>query len=215
MEKTIVIFANSVKKEQHCVAGKCTVTKQWIRPVSSSDGKELSDDQVSYVNSYSSNGRTYKAKPLQKIKMRFHSHAPLINQPENYVITSDRWEQNYNIKMNEIGDYLDSPPTLWGDNSDKVPFCIIESGLMVVKQSLFLVCVSNLFLVVNDKQKRRARFIYNNQNYDLSVTDPQFFRIVESKKFPIESAILCVSLGERFEVDNHCYKIVAGIFLEG
>jgi hypothetical protein len=82
MKRTIAIFANSVKHGLHCVAGKDVSSGEWIRPVANASGAELAHDQCVYVNPY---GR-YTVKPLQKIEMHLASHAPLINQPENYVI---------------------------------------------------------------------------------------------------------------------------------
>ena len=83
IHKTIVVFANSRKSGEHCVAGKCLSSGAWIRPVSNELGGALSRKQVNYANKYGQ----YLVKPLQKIEMAFESHAPLINQPENYIIT--------------------------------------------------------------------------------------------------------------------------------
>jgi len=71
--ETIVIFANSVKHGQHCVAGKSLATGQWIRPVADANGKELDHEQAKYRNPY---GR-YLVKPLQKIQMELGANVPL------------------------------------------------------------------------------------------------------------------------------------------
>ncbi|MFN4317272.1 dual OB domain-containing protein [Acinetobacter parvus] len=34
MDRTIVIFASSIKYQGRCVAGKCISSNNWIRPVS-------------------------------------------------------------------------------------------------------------------------------------------------------------------------------------
>ncbi len=62
MNTTVVIFANSVKHEKHCVAGKDVDSHSWIRPVSDTEGAELSDQQCFCENPH---GR-FKVKPLQK-----------------------------------------------------------------------------------------------------------------------------------------------------
>lgn len=90
MKKVIVIFANSAKHHAHCVAGKEFTTKKWIRPVSDVSGKELSDSQCTYKNPYGE----FFVKPLQKIELSLNQHAPLPHQPENYVISGEKWSQN-------------------------------------------------------------------------------------------------------------------------
>lgn len=203
MTNTVVILANSIKHGKHCVAGKCVDTNKWIRPVSDMSGKELDDEQSSYSNKYG----TFVVKPMQKIQMSLESHAPLVNQPDNYVVSKTKWCQRYKIESYELEKYLDYPETLWG-NGSKVSYQAVLDGTFNIKQSLYLVKVENLKLYVNEYNKRRASFNYNNIRYELPVTDPMFDNIVSSNKQL--SGILCISLGECF--NDNCYKIVATIF---
>ena len=204
MNKTIVILANSVKHGKHCVAGKCINTKQWIRPVANDLGKELTKEEASYVNKYGK----YVVKPKQKIEMNLVKQVSLVNQPENYLIDNNsKWEQKFKIEDFELEQYLDYPSTLWGTSSN-VPYNEVINNEILIEQSLYLVKVDNLQLYVNSSNKRRAKFNYNNIQYDLPVTDPQFDKIVLNNQEL--SGILCLSLGECF--NNNCYKIVATIF---
>jgi hypothetical protein len=102
MKKVIVIFANSIKHGQHCVAGKCLQTKEWIRPVSNALGAELSNLQATYANKYGN----YIVKPKQKIEMNFKKHTPISQQPENYLIDDTQWYQRYSIKDDEFNQHL-------------------------------------------------------------------------------------------------------------
>lgn len=199
----IIIFANSFKHHQHCVAGKYIKTGQWVRAVSNAEGAELTHDQAKCQNPHG----TYNVKPLQKVLMNFSSHAPLKHQPENYVIDGSRWQQKYKIADEELRNYLDTPDNLWG-SSDRVAYSSILSDQVTITQSLYLVQVQNLELYKNQRDKRRASFSYEGLNYDLAVTDPNFDRIVDNN-MNIQG-ILCISLGEEFE--GNCYKIVATIF---
>lgn len=203
MTNTVVILANSVKHGKHCVAGKCINSKKWIRPVSNMDGKELNNNQASYSNKYG----TFIVKPMQKIEMNLGKHVPLVNQPDNYVISDTRWNQRYKIENSELEYFLDHPKTLWGSRS-KVSYQEIINGNLKIDQSLYLVKVENLTLYVNDYNKRRASFTYNNIAYELPVTDPMFDKIISNNQQL--SGILCISLGECF--NDNCYKIVATIF---
>lgn len=204
--KAVVIFANSVKNHNHCVAGKEVDTQIWIRPVSDCDGGALSCEQCLAENIHGK----FKVSPLQKIEMGLAQPVPLINQPENHLISGKIWQQKYNINKNEIPHYLDAPDSLWGAGN-KVEYAQIEGGLIKIDQSLYLVRVGNLQLTkVNSK--RRATFEYNGVPYDLPATDPNFDQQLEK---PNNQQILCVSLGEKFDPDDgnnySCYKIVAAI----
>lgn len=198
----IVILANSVKHGQHCVAGKCTTTGAWIRPVSNAQGAELSHEQAKCQNPYG----IYGVKPLQKIRMGFSQHVPLTHQPENYLIDGNVWQQHYSIGLPDLYNYLDQPNDIWGlDN--RVQHSLITSGIYSVAQSLYLIQVNELRLYTEDN-RRRASFTYNGIDYDLAVTDPRFDDIVENNQ--AVNQILCVSLGEEYQ--GYCYKLVAAVF---
>lgn len=202
-EVEIIILANSIKHGQHCVAGKHFKTGQWIRAVADGQGKELNHEQVKFQNPYGS----FSVKPLQKVIMGFSAHAPLRQQPENYIIDGSKWRQHYKITNEELKKYLDDPEDIWG-TSDRVSYNSILSGIIDITQSLYLVSVQALQLYKNDSGKRRASFFYKGTSYDLAVTDPNFDHIVDNGDNL--QGILCISLGE--ELGGNCYKIVATIF---
>ena len=211
MEKTIVIFANSVKHHQHCVAGKDIVTKEWIRPVGDKNGCELTHEQVKSKNPYGK----FPTKILQKVKINFMQHAPLINQPENYIISDDDWIQNYTLKPEEIINFIDNPPNLWIDSTssiDRVNYQLIQNKTIKIKQSLYLIKVKSIHIYWKDRSnvkknpQRRGRFKYNNIFYDLPLTDPKFQEFAEQD---LENKFLCISLGEQFK--GYCYKLIASI----
>ncbi len=200
---SVVILANSVKHGKNCIAGKDLNTNQWIRFVADETGKELSSYQSKASNPYGS----YPVKPLQKIEAGIGKHAPLINQPENYLIDGSEWKQNYKISKNQLHNFLDNPDDLWG-NGNKVNCTDIKSGYKKIQQSLYLVKVDRLKLSTNSYGKRRAAFEYNGIKYDLPATDRNFDQITDNNE-SLEG-VLCLSLGEPY--NGSCYKIVAGIY---
>lgn len=203
INKTVVILANSVKHNEHCVAGKCLTTGEWVRPVSSVEGGELTNQQSTYVNPHGN----YIVKPLQKIEMNLLSQAPLINQPENYLISDNKWVQRYKIEKNELLNFTETPQNLWGVGN-RVDYNSIETGIFPINQSLYLVQVDRLQLFRNEDDKRRASFVYNNESYELPVTDPNFDNLLADDEELM--GILCVSLGE--EYNGYCYKLIATVF---
>ena len=203
MKKTIVVFANSIKYQKHCVAGKCILTKQWVRPVSNIEGAELTNKQITYANKY---GR-YLVKPKQKIEMSFISYAPIPHQPENYIIDNFQWKQRYKIEDSEISEYLDTPNSLWGVYN-KIPYSQIVSKEIIISQSLYLVKTKDLTLYKTEENRRRASFNYNGKKYNFPVTDPNFDKIMTQKISTL--GLLCISLSGNF--NGYCYKLVATIF---
>lgn len=197
----LVILAKSIKHQAYCVAGKCLASGQWVRPVSSATGGAITSQQSQVTNPYG----TYPLKVLQNVEIDFSSHCPLINQPENYLISNKVWLQRFTTLPTNLGHYLDSPISLWGQ-SDRVPYMLIRLGMVPVPQSLYLVKVTNLKLYINTFHKRRASFTYNSVNYDLAVTDPNFSSLIIGNL----QNILCISLGENHQ--GSCFKLVASIF---
>ena len=64
------------------------------------------------------------------------------------------------------------------------------------------------------KRKVRARFSFNRELYQLSVTDPiveRRYLMGQDGEYYIGEAVLCISLGELYE--GFAYKLVAAIFL--
>lgn len=202
-QSEVVVLAKSIKHQKYCVAGKCVQTGQWIRPVSNLQGGELSNKQTQIKNPFG----TFGVKVLHKAKIGLAQHAPLIHQPDNYLIDGTVWVQNYTFNAANLNTLLDTPNDLWGP-SHRLDYAQIVAGLHNISQSLYLVKVDDLNLYYGVGGNRRVSFTYGGINYDLPSTDPQFGNIV-SKNLPT-SGILCVSLGEQFQ--GYCYKIVATIF---
>ncbi len=207
----LIIFANSIKKQQRCIAGKSVTTRQWIRPVASADGAEL---EVQRCFSLTASRQRLEVKPLQRITMELGAAVPLINQPENYQISDQPWHYRGELAAHQLEPYLDTPDSLWG-GSNRVAYSEIEAGRIVIGSSLLLVRVDGLKLQLeeyNGRLKRRAYFTYRGLSYNLPVTDPSFMRQCQH---PDHHSILCVSLGEKFDYyqsgNDCCYKIVASI----
>jgi hypothetical protein len=213
IKKTIVVLAKSIKHQVYCVAGKDIKSNEWVRPVSNINGAELSEQQCKCTNDqWQKQGKSpYHSNVLKKIEIEFLQHAPLPNQPENYVVSDIVWQHKYNIKANEVQNYLDEPDTLWGSD-DRIAYSLIENNTLSIQQSLYLVKVDDLRLYnecINGKDKRRASFCYKENSYDLSVTDTNFDNILKDNSQNLMD-ILCISLGENYK--GFCYKIVATIF---
>ena len=211
IKKEIVVFANSVRMREHCVAGKEIESKQWIRPVSRNGG-EISTAQCTV-----SDGKD-PVRPLQKIEIDVDGpYTSIKTQPDNWLIGKDKWQHIGEITRGEIGPYLDSPDALWG-TGDRVPYSEIEDGNMTIEQSLYLVKVSKLQVysrtLDSEKTQIRASFYYKENYYDLSLTDP--YSEEHRNRTHYQEEVLCVSLaGKKFkprgDTNYYYFKIAAAL----
>ena len=217
MEKEIVILAKSIKHHDFCVAGKDVETGEWVRPVSTVEGGAISKEQSkAYFTNETNQLIGYPCKLLQKVKISFLRYVPLNYQRENYLIDDNRqWQQNFRIKTNQLGDYLDHPKNLWG--SDQSYIC---ADMIPIQNpngdSLYLIEVTNAHLTIeddiSDRRKRRISFKYNESDYKFACTDPNFDNILGgNNSINFNNLILCVSLGENYE--GRHYKLVASIYI--
>lgn len=204
LAKQLVILANSNKHGNRCIAGKCLLTRQWIRPVSTIEGGALSLSQIKCRNPYG----LFPAVNLQRVTVGLDCHVPLVNQPENHLIAANsEWQQNYKIKACELPELLDEPISLWGVGNS-VSYAAIQQNRIHINQSLFLIQTESLSFYIASSGKPRARFCYNNVRYYLPISDPNYHTIVRENT--VLQGILCISLGEEF--NGSCYKLVAAIY---
>lgn len=101
MKREIIIFANSLKHKQRCVAGKCITTKEWIRPVSTYNGDAINVEDTFVLNIRKN--QKWPLKLLQRAEITFSQAAPLINhQPENLVVSNHPWIDKYKIEKMKL-----------------------------------------------------------------------------------------------------------------
>jgi len=219
MEKTIICLANSRKISGRCVAGKDVTDGTWLRPVSKRDTHEISEEDRRYED-----GTT--AQVMDVITIPCREAQPHGHQPENVLIDDKYyWAKVRTATFEELTGLADDGPLPWGNDSsytkinDRVP----EAQLVPQHGSLRLIYLDRVTLVVGPKapdfndMKRvvRAEFTHHRSNYRLDVTDPVIERQYLQRgdgRYVIESAYLCVSLGELY--NGYAYKLVATIITQ-
>ena len=216
-DKTVLCLANSRKMSGRCVAGKEFVGGKagtWIRPVSARPTEELSDPDRNYQNGED-------PQLLDIIKIEMLRAAPKTYQRENHVINEKvywtkmgraTWGQALTAVDKVRGPlWVNGPPSSYGIN-DRVP----EPVANVQSGSLLLIRPDNLRVAVapewEGQRKVRVLFSLNGENYKLSLTDhlaEQAYMQGKNGIFPIQNALLCVSLGELYS--GFAYKLAAGL----
>ncbi len=220
-EKTILCLANSRKNSGRCIAGKEKLGDgygEWVRPVSARPSEEISEEERRYED-----GRSPKVMEIISVPMA--EPKPHLHQIENHLINDEYyWERIGIVNWTDLDGALDDVVgPLWFNGSsssngsnDEVP----EGELPGIASSLCLVRPGDLRIGVAReggvfgpaKRKVRASFSLNQLLYRLVVTDPEIEKAYlagNDGTYPVEDAILCISLGEVF--NGKAYKLVAAV----
>lgn len=209
MKREVAILTRSSKFKNYCVAGVDINTGEWVRFVSDNEQAHgaLSAYDISYAD-----GRI--CKPLDIVLVDVVGAAPLVLQPENYLIDShEYWRKTGECTLSdvlavhpaEVRSYIygNTYPYVDGEEIDSIGY------------SLTLVRVSSLTISqtinFNGQPKTKASFIYNGKWYsNMSVTDPEFYSVPNGTRFA--NAHLVISLPETPFPDDCYYKFVAQIY---
>lgn len=223
MNKVFICLANSRKTSGRCIAGKefspsSNTVGNWIRPISAREHHEISEFDRRYEN-----GET--AQVLDVINVPFKSKTYHPAQEENYLIDDVYYWEKHSRYSGSLDALLDHPRSLW-ENSDSsyngVNDRVHVTSITQPMQSLYFIAPTQVAIVVqiegadfsNPKKKVRADFVYNNQRYFISITDP----IIESRylaqgvgRYQLTGKVyMTISLGEAWE--GYYYKLAACIF---
>ena len=214
-KKRLLCLANSRKNNGRCVAGREVVgggTGAWIRPISSRPGQEVSEPERLYHD-----GGEPQLGDI--IEMDLVRPSPDSYQTENWLLNPlRRWRRISSVSAERLHEIVDRPEQLWtngyssrhGEN-DRVPSRFADA----LPNSLHLISASNVTITAAQSQyggiRVRARFRYEQQEYNFSVTHPLDER--RPLQLPYETTLptclLTISLGEPFH--GFAYKLVAAV----
>lgn len=221
--KTILCLANSRKPPSgRCIAGKefdDGVAGAWIRPVSTRPGREVSEEERRYEAGT-------RVQLLDIVAVPIVQGSPMGHQVEN-VILDDRyyWEKNGEASWKQIQTAVDAPdPRYWSHSqstyhghNDKVG----AHSLGQIGSSLKLIAVPTVQLLVraesgfedsHARRRLRARFEIEDEDYLLSVTDPEMEEQYLQQgvgTYELRDAVLCISLAEEWR--DFAFRVVASI----
>jgi len=218
----IVCLANSWKHGGRCVAGKVWTYKdfgRWIRPVSDRPDESLTLSELQYEHG---------AEPmvLDVLDVSVLSAKPHGHQQENWLLDAKiRWTSQGSIAWDDLLSLVDPVQPLWvnGQHSKTGRNDMVRADeAMRLDHSLRLIHVDELRFSVStetdpfgsEKKRVRGVFVHDGEAYALSVTDPIYherFAANGDGDYAIGECCLTISLGERFEPTNACYKLIAAI----
>ena len=222
--RTAICLANSRKHNDRCVAGKIYESGQileWVRPISSRQGEELSEIERKYQNG---------SEPhlLDIFEFSILEPRPSGHQSENYLISGPKtFRKIGTLNPAELFKSVDRPVNLWtmgyqsrtyGKN-DLVP----PDRISEVKSSLFLINPHKFAVQIvssNFGRQTRGVFTYLGAEYNLSITDPVLefnYRSKADGEYVIQDALLTVSLAHDLHTvpkspqSTGYYKVIAGV----
>ena len=220
--KRIVCLANSRKLNGRCVAGIEIADGQrlgWIRPVSARQRQEVSQDEQQYVDGTEPHVLDVMTVPLLDPVPRDH-------QQENWLLDpAQSWTREASMPVGDLERLVDPIEPLWINGyhtgrgiHDRVPW----DQAMALRSSLRLIHTEHVQLSVlttggrfgPPRRQVRGWFRHQGRDYCLSVTDPEYERQYRARpegNYEIQESFLTVSLGDRFEEQDACFKLIAAI----
>lgn len=222
--KSIVCLANSIKHHpKRCIAGKELAAQNlWIRPVSNN---VLDEGALSQMDSAFQNGA--QPKLLDVIEVHLKQTIPHGCQTENHLIDETAyWQKTGKIDWATLESLLDMPQSLWvNGNSTKNGFNdkISQQVALNLPNSLKLIRPENFQITVTQegggqypvKRAMRAKFQWNNVDYLLKITDPNYTNRINEYTinvgYTISNAIICISISDILKEANAHFKLIASI----
>ena len=212
---TFVCLANSRKNCGKCVAGLKwideKVSNQWFRPVLDREGKAIQAVEMICQDKLA-------PKLLDIVRVPVIEHKPYLYQTENWLFTrAPRWEKVGRIDWSDLDSLADSKGVLWKNMGDKNDW-VDDKTAVGFSHSLRLVKVEGVKISVGPARFRRpvrARFQFDNNEYDLKVTDPVVEEWARNSGIPSMELpgkrYLTISFAGPFSDDSLHYKLVAAI----
>jgi hypothetical protein len=232
MKKTIVVLANSVKRAGRCLAGKEMLwdgsnwkSGNWIRPVSTAQGGEVSVAQM-----VKELGR--EPSLLEIVEIPVSSFVPLPDQPENWLLDSgSQWRRVGTLDWQQAMALVDQPHQLWDEGRGWRRVAQGYVQRMGQPASLYLIKPEEIVSIEvwtepnpfepppAVKRHRLAKIRYGGLVHEFDITDPAFadryypiFPAVGTDRRKItlsapSETLVCVSLTPEYK--GHQYKLVA------
>lgn len=214
----IICLANSRKLGGRCIAGLRTDGGGWVRPVAEDEEGTL------FLQHF---GLQEGSVPhlLDVLQVPLAAPHPRPYQPENWVVGPGQWklvDRPANQSIHSLlKSHLVTGPELLGGWSDRIPLWRLE--LEPAKASLALIAPAELrwqiIATPSGKRQTRAVFELKGTSYNLAVTDPRWEARLshltagtyDSESHQQGRILLTVSLGEPYDLDLCCYRLVAAV----
>ncbi|ABF39960.1 hypothetical protein Acid345_0957 [Candidatus Koribacter versatilis Ellin345] len=223
--KRFVCLANSRQTSGRCIAGKEIYSNgafgAWLRPVSARPTQELHERERRLP-------RGGDASLLDILEIGLKEPRPHAHQSENHLVdVRHSWVRRGLCPWNELRNAVDKVESLWGTGCSSrhgINDRIFSEDAKQYRNSLLLIQPEEFSVEVfaektefGERHRARGFLFYRGEEYRFSITDPEIERqyLAEGEgEYPLEQALLCVSLGEPW-IAGYCYKYCAGVITPG
>jgi len=208
MRRNLIILANSRKKGNRCIAGIDPETAEWVRPVYE-DGDKGVPWQVRQVD-----GEEPRLLDIVSIPLaRDGPHRDI--QPENRRILRGAWKKVSKATVRQVGKYCQKAGLILHNADRRIQVKQLCRVAAEHRKSLSLIRASVAFATEIDfygKKRVIASFSHGGNLYEaIPVTDYEYERQFSTGDTAEAHCLLTISLGMPWELDNCCYKFVAGV----
>lgn len=230
----IVCLANSFKHGGRCIAGIKTDRTGWIRPISAQLDGTLTEADCQLAN-----GKFPEL--FDVIKINCTEPYPSSHQPENWVVSQQKWMFSGRPTRKFLKSLLKSEVEraerceyLFGNSSDRIDWNSIQEKPL--DASLQVIAPKNITWKITTpdfiNRKYRVSFKFCEVFYDLPITDPAWretlsqladgdycaaeaIELLNLQDFHPDRFLFTMSVGEPFRPrspgDWYCFKIVAAV----
>jgi hypothetical protein len=209
----ILLFANSAKHHERCLAGIDLDTGDWLRPVASKESGFVPTVKTVFDGS--------PLKPLDIVEFRMLGDVRLPWQRENRLIDCDSIRRVRQVNLDEAHPIMkqvaDLSPSFLFESPNPVPHSFYADALFDYP-SLALLNIPDFRLNLQAKEQNwqhRLTFMHGKSHWDLPLTDVRYKpkAPASGKAAPYlgGEAFICVSIGERYVMTDRHYKIAAGL----
>ena len=206
-KRQIIVLANSWRDHGHCIAGICSQTKEWIRPVSQQNSEAIAREEVEHI----------KLLDIVNVTLAGKKEDPY--QGENYFIddsASDNWSVVDKANLQEIEGFCDNNDTTIFYSKAKTAHV---SHLPGSKKSLTLIKAPVRFIKCQNEQGKNKWCGHFFDGYgnplELTVTDIVANEQLLGDEKPKESTCyLTLSLAKPhpdWENQEFFTKLIAGV----
>lgn len=207
MRRNLIILANSRKMRNRCIVGIDAETGEWVRPCFG-EGKEGIPWDVRQIDGTEPGLLDIIAIPLA-------NHGPHRDiQPENCALLKGEWKRIGRATTKQIVKYCQRGSLIFHNLDRRISVAELPSASAGDRKSLCLIRVHVEFsteATYRGKKRVNATFLHSSNQYCLPVTDYEFERHFPAHTTDEADCFLCISLGLPYEVDDFCYKFVAGV----
>lgn len=212
----IVVLANSWKHRDWCLAGIDLDTGKWVRPVTHLDDGRIPKTSMKLGG--------YFPALLDVLEIPLDSTGPDFGfESENRIILPGRWYQRGKMMPKDIEKYAKRPYYVLHNHKKYVTPRDLQQKPFAKRVTLQLIRVDSFTVrdarrKSTDKPSWKGTILSGGRELELGITDPVYFKRLNSGHKPSSFCFLTMSLGMPYKPPDWdeddepaCWKLISGV----